>query len=123
MGPEVTSQEPVKDQSFLGCAVCSDTPASQVKPLLQTWKETESESLLLTHLNGCCCLVAQLGPTLWTSWTVACQAPLSMGFSRQEYWSGLPFSSPGDRPNPGIESVSLALAGGFFTAEPQGRPS
>ena len=48
---------------------------------------------------------------------VACQAPLSMGFSRQEYWSGLPYSPPGDLPDPGIEIVSLtspALAGGFF---------
>ena len=51
-------------------------------------------------------------------WTVARQASLSMGFSRQEHWSGLSFPSPGDRPNPGIESVSLmspALAGIFFT--------
>ena len=44
-----------------------------------------------------------------TPWTVACQAPLPMGFSRQEYWSGLPFPSPGDLPNPGIELVSPAL--------------
>ena len=50
-----------------------------------------------------------------TLWTAARQAPLSMGFSRQEYWSGLPFPSPGDLPNPGIESKSPALAGGFFT--------
>ena len=42
-----------------------------------------------------------------TPWTVACQAPLSMGFSRQEYWSGLPFPTPGDLPNTGIETVSL----------------
>ena len=42
-------------------------------------------------------------------WTVACQAPLSMGFSRQEYWSGLPFPSPGDLPDPGIEPRSPAL--------------
>ena len=46
-----------------------------------------------------------------TPWTVACQVPLSMGFSRQEYWGGLPFPSPGDHPNPGIEPVSPALAG------------
>ena len=53
-----------------------------------------------------------------TPWTVACQALLSMGFPRQEYWSGLPFLSPGDLPNPGVEPASLmspALAGGFFT--------
>ena len=48
-------------------------------------------------------------------WTVARQAPLSMGFSRQEYWSGLPVPSPGDLPDPGIEPESPALAGGFFT--------
>ena len=59
------------------------------------------------------------------SWTIACQAPLSMGFSRQEYWGGLPFPSPGELPNPGIESASPvrpALAGRLFTTEPRGRP-
>ena len=53
-----------------------------------------------------------------TSWTVACQAPLSMGFSGQEYWSGLPFPPPGDLPNPGIEPKFPALAGRFFATEP-----
>ena len=53
-----------------------------------------------------------------TPWTVAHQAPLSLGFSRQEYWSGLPFLSPEDLPEPGIKPVSPALAGGFFTTEP-----
>ena len=53
-----------------------------------------------------------------TPWTVPCQAPLPMGFSRQEYWSGLPFPSPGDLPNPGIEPTSPELAGRFFTTEP-----
>ena len=53
-----------------------------------------------------------------TPWAVALQAPLSMGFSRQEDWSGLPFPPPGDLPSPGTEPMSLtspALAGGFFT--------
>ena len=53
-----------------------------------------------------------------TPWTVVHQVPLSVEFSRQEYWSGLPFSIPGDFPDPGIEPASLAspaLAGGFFT--------
>ena len=50
-----------------------------------------------------------------TPWTIAHQAPLSMGFSRQEYWSGLPIPSPGDLPNPGIEPASLALVGRFST--------
>ena len=54
------------------------------------------------------------------SWTVAYQASLSMGFSRQEYWSGLPFPSPADLPDPETESASSALAGRFFTAEPLG---
>ena len=49
----------------------------------------------------------QLYMALSTSWTVALQAPLSMGFPRQEYWSGLPFPLPGDLPDPGIEPVSL----------------
>ena len=57
-----------------------------------------------------------------TPWTVACQAPLSMGFFRQEYWSGLPFHSPGALPDPGIEPLSPALAGGFFTTESRGKP-
>ena len=53
-----------------------------------------------------------------TLWTVACQAPLSMGFSRQEYWSELPYPPPGDLPKPGTEPMSFmfpALAGRFFT--------
>ena len=57
-----------------------------------------------------------------TPQTVARQTPLSMGFPRQEYWSGLLFPSPGDLPCPGIEPMSPALAGGFFTTESQGNP-
>ena len=57
-----------------------------------------------------------------TLWTVACQALLSMGFSRQKYWSGLPFPSPRNLPDPGIEPASPALAGRFFTPEPLGKP-
>ena len=55
-----------------------------------------------------------------TPWTVAHQSPLSMGFSRQEYWSGLPFPPPGDLPDLGVEPTSPALAGGFFNTEPPG---
>ena len=60
-----------------------------------------------------------------TPWTEAHKAPLSMGFSRQKYWSGLPFPPPGNLPNPGIEPtspVALALAGEFFTTVPPGKP-
>ena len=54
--------------------------------------------------------------------TIACQALLSIEFSRQEYWSGLPFLSPGDLPVPGIKPMSPALVGEFFSSEPQGKP-
>ena len=73
------------------------------------------------------CSVAQFCPTdsFVILWIVACQAPLSMAFSRQEYWSGLPFPTLGDLPEPGIEPESLlspALAGELFTTEPPGKP-
>ena len=58
-----------------------------------------------------------------TPWTVAYQAPPSMGFSKQECWSGLPFPSPGDLPNPGIEPRSPALQADSLPAEPPGKPS
>ena len=57
-----------------------------------------------------------------TPWTVSPDASLTMGFSRQEYWSGLPSPSPADLPDPGIITGSPALAGGFFTAVPPGKP-
>ena len=69
------------------------------------------------HIQSCLTLV--------TPWTAACQAPLSMQFSRQEYWSGLLFPFSGDHPNPGTKSVSPlapALAGKFFTTEPPEKP-
>ena len=62
-----------------------------------------------------CCIFA-------TPWSVAHQAPLSMGFSRQEYWSGLPFPSSGDLPNPGIEPRSPALQADALTSELSGKP-
>ena len=58
-----------------------------------------------------------------TLWTVACQAPLSMRLPKQEYWSGLPFPSPGDLPDPGMEPTSPELAGRFFTIEQPGKPA
>ena len=57
-----------------------------------------------------------------TLWTIARQTPLSMGFSRQEYWSGLPCPPPGDLPHPGIKPESPALAGRFFITEPPSKP-
>ena len=79
----------------------------------------------MTQMRECllgCFSCVQLIVTLQT---IACQAPLSMGFSRQEYWSGLPCLHPGDLPNPGIEPVSLmspALAGRFLTTSATGEP-
>ena len=78
-----------------------------------------------TFLANCIhvCFLSHVWPFV-TPRTVAHQASLSMGFSRQEYWSGLPFPPPGDLPNPRIEPMSpaaSALAGGFFTTEPLGK--
>ena len=65
-----------------------------------------------------CSVASVLSDSFRPLWTAARQAPLSMGFPRQEYWSGLPFPPPEDLPNPGIKSISfasLAVAGRFFT--------
>ena len=64
-------------------------------------------------------LVVKSCLTLTTSWTIACQAPLSMGFFRQEYWSGLPFPSPADLPDPGIQLRSPALQSDSLLTEPR----
>ena len=68
------------------------------------------------------CGHAQWCPNLATSQTVPCQAPLSMEFSRQEYWSRLSFPAPGDLADTRIEPTSPELAGGFFTTESPGKP-
>ena len=86
--------------------------AMSVLGLSVTFHQNQRElSLCLSHVR----LFA-------TPWTVAHQAPPSMGFSRQEYWSGLPFPSPGDLPNPGIEPRSPALWADTLTAELPGKP-
>ena len=72
-------------------------------------------------MSCCNCLLIKLCLTLGTPWTVTYQTPLPMGFTKQEYWSGLLFPSLGDLPDPGIKAASPALAGGFFTAEPPGK--
>ena len=72
------------------------------------------------NTHACACMISHFSH-VWlfaTLWTIACQAPLSTGFSRQEYWSGLPGPSQGDLPNPGIESRFYYVScnpGGFFT--------
>ena len=68
------------------------------------------------HVMKYCCLIFKSCPTLCNPMAAACQAPLSMEVPRQEYWSALPFLSPGDLPNPGTEPMSPAFTGRVFTA-------
>ena len=70
---------------------------------------------VVVYLLSCVLLIA-------SPWTAAHHAPLSMGFPRHEYWSGLPCPPPGDLPNPWIKPTSPALVGRFFTTEPPGKP-
>ena len=86
----------------------------QLIPTSPTWS-LSGDSLIVSVCVLSCSSHIQL---FATPWTIACQAPLSMGFSRQEYWSGLPCLPSGDLPGPWTEPVSLmspALVGGFFT--------
>ena len=69
----------------------------------------------------CACVLSHVWPFV-TTWTVACQAPLSMELSRQEHWSGLPFPTPGDLPEPGTEHRSPALQADFYCLSHQGNP-
>ena len=82
----------------------------------------EEESIKFFYKIVCVCVcMCSIVPDSATPWTVALQAPLSVGFSRQVYWSGLPFPTSGHLPDPGIEPSSLVspvMAGGFFTTEP-----
>ena len=79
--------------------------------------------LTINHVQSTYCLIAKPDLSLLRppELKVACQAPLSMGFPRQEYWNGVPFPSPGDLLNPGIEPASPAFPGRFSTAEPRGK--
>ena len=76
-----------------------------------------------SFVNCCCHLVAKLCPTLCDTTDYTIQAPLSMGFSGQKYWSGLSFPSPEGLPGSRTKSEPPALAGGFFTTEPPGKPN
>ena len=93
-------------------------PQSHVPGSLVSWGWSQNQHP--TRTRELVVLVRSVVSDSATPWTVAHQAPLSMGFPRQEYWSRLPFPSPGDLSNPGIEPASPALAGGFFTTEPPG---
>ena len=87
--------------------------------------EGDSEGLTCDPSRDPCLYLFSHVQLFATPWTAACQAPLPMGFSRQECWSGLLFSPRGDLPDPGIKPtspVSPALADRFFTTEPPGKP-
>ena len=93
----------------------SDIPLSLLYSLNQNQiirRKKEKKVKLLSHVR----LFA-------TPWTIACQAPLSMGFSTQEYWNGLSFPSLGDLPDPGIEHGSPALQADSLPSEPPGKPN
>ena len=78
--------------------------------------------LTVSEMDVCMCaqLVSRVRLSL-TPWTIVQQAPQSIEFYRQEYWRGLPFTSPGDLPDSGIEPTSSVLAGRFFTTVPPGK--
>ena len=113
----------IRGQSWVGLECCSRSqrglgPASGTFP-------AKVQGLNISGHVGCslwpACMRAQLLSRVRlfvTPQIIACQAPLSMGFSRQEYWSGLLLPTPKDLLNPGTEPVPPALAGGFFTTEP-----
>ena len=101
---------------FLAMPICGIfVPRPAIEPEPWQWKCW----VLSTGGGG---LVAKLCPTLTSPWTVACQTPLCMGFSKQEYWGGLPFPSPGDLPDPGIKPGSPALQTDSLPTELCGKP-
>ena len=110
----VTSSEAFSDPSILQVTTCS------ILEIYSTIAHSTCLYLILHHLFVVQSIIRSY--SFATPWTVARQAPLSMGFPRQEYWSGLPFPSPGDLPDPGIKLVSSALAVEFFTVSHQGSP-
>jgi len=95
----------------------------QVKIILNSINQNSQYLVVISfkQIYGGGLIAKPLCLTLATSWTVACQAPLYMGFSRQEYWSGLPFPSSGDHPNPGIEPKSPALQADSLPTELRGK--
>ena len=109
--------------------LCTDKPLLQqqnTKKLHETKNNCSWDKLWTKDCckDCCCCLASSvLSDSCVTPWTVACQAPLSMGSPRQEYWSGSPFPSPGDLLDPGIEPTSPALQVDSLPSEPSSNPT
>ena len=101
--------------------MCEDSQRS-ADPQREQEKKKQLKDIDSRKCWWCCCWVAMSPALLWP-YRLAHQAPLSTGFPKQEYWSRLPFPSPGALSKPGIEPMSPALAGGFSTTEPPGKPA
>ena len=97
---------------------CNEHPFVWSKDNLSTGWPRTNQIFPLKNVKWDAAAAVQSCLTFVTPGTIALQAPLSMGFPRQEYWSELPFPSPGDLPDSGIEPTSPALAGGFCATEP-----
>ena len=108
--------ETVADFISVGSKITADSDCShEIKKCLLLGGKAMTNVVVVFHLLSRVRLFA-------TPWTVAYQAPQSMEFSRQEYWSGLSFPSPGDLPNPGIKPRSPALQADALLSEPPGKP-
>ena len=124
----------VKSESEIAesCPTLSDPldcgpPGSSVHGIFQARVQSTFIQIISFHLHSnpiglCVCQLLSCVPLFVTPWTIACQAPLSMEFSRQEYWSGLPFSSLEDLPDPGIELRSPSLQADSLPSESPGKP-
>ena len=101
---------------------CAGLQRSNFIQNIQRLQKNRGKKAVTDKSKNLCVLNCFSRVCLWTLWTLAHQAPLSMGFSRQEYWSGLPCPSPGDLPKLVIGPTTHALAGGLFTTEPPRKP-
>ena len=109
------------DRSYFSLTYLSGSLSIEIRSYSDVF---EKQMYLRNQLKGCVCAqLLSLVQLFVTPWTIACQTSLPMEFSRQGYWSGLPYPPLGDLPNPGIEPLSPALAGRFFTTVPSGNPS
>ena len=103
---------------------CQDISSCYFDLQIQSNPNQNPIKLFCGYACVCVCVCAMLSCVrlFGTTWTIACQAPLSMEFSRQEQWSGLPFPTPGHLPDSGIKAVSVfpALAGRLYTTAPPG---
>ena len=106
---------PLQDENFSGCMLVMAIQQSELYQCMCVFVCARVRARARMQA----CIVMSNSVTLWTA---VRQSPLSMGFSRQKYWSGLPFPLPGNLPNPEVKFASPELQGGFFTTEPPRKP-